>query len=209
MRIVNNEMPYIPDLSLSEWDTNVLDLISYESLTRFTFDGLKRRLGVHPETLSRALSRLEEQGMLEKQVDGYRVTSKAAKSSRLQPLGKKQENLPLLQTLLPPDVPVKQVIKDLAGKWFGTLRWFGFAENGESITLKWITEDGGIQLDADFSDGALSIEAKMLSGNNMNDALLASYQLMGYISKMYSRSGRVQHVAFFTNFGANSTMMWM
>ena len=52
--------------SLSEKDTNVLHLLKEEDLTSFTFGGLKRRLGVHPESLSRALYRLEDKGIVEK-----------------------------------------------------------------------------------------------------------------------------------------------
>jgi DNA-binding transcriptional ArsR family regulator len=197
------------DSSLSETDTNVLNFIGDEGLTRFTFDGLKRRLGVHPETLSRTLSRLEDQGVIEKQTDGYRVTSKARKLPNSQTLGTKESSVPLLQTLLPPEVPVKQIVSDLAGKWFGDLRWLGYAKNSEGITLKWITEDGGIQVDATLSDGALNIDAKMLSENNINTALMASYQLIGYISRIYSKFGRIQHVAYFAFFGSDPTLMWM
>jgi hypothetical protein len=198
-----------PDTSLSEADANVLNLIGDESLTRFTFDGLKRRLGVHPETLSRTLARLEDEGVIERQTDGYKVTSKARKLAGSQTSGAKESSVPLLQTLLPPEVPTKQIVSDLSGKWFGDLRWLGYAKNGESITLKWITEDGGIQVDATLSDGALNIDAKMLSENNMNTALMASYQLIGYISRIYSRFGRIQHVAYFAFFGSDPTLMWM
>ena len=44
------------DYSLSERDADVLALIETEDLATFTFDGLKRRTGLHPETLSRILS---------------------------------------------------------------------------------------------------------------------------------------------------------
>jgi hypothetical protein len=100
-------------------------------------------------------------------------------------------------------------VTDLAGRWFGTLRWLGYAKSGEAIILKWITEDGGIQVDAAFSDSALSIEAKMLSDKNLDTALMASYQLMGYISRIYERFERIQHVNYFTFFGSEPTMMWM
>ena len=47
----------ISDLEFSERDTNVLHIIDEEDLTSFTFEGLKRRLGMHPETLSRLIDR--------------------------------------------------------------------------------------------------------------------------------------------------------
>lgn len=207
--LVDAEWPYVPDSSLSQWDTGVLDLIGQEGLARFTFDGLKRRLGVHPETLSRAMDRLEDQGLLEKHVDGYRVTSKARELLSAQPLSVKEPSVPLLQTLLLPDIPLKQVVSELAGKWFGTLRWLGYAENGEGIVLKWITEDGGIQVDAIFLDGSLNIEAKLLSEKNLNAALMASYQLIGHISRLYSKPGRIKPVAYYSHFGSDFALGWM
>jgi DNA-binding transcriptional ArsR family regulator len=204
---VNSEWPYDPKDSLSEWDTSVLNLLSSEALARFTFDGLKRRLGVHPETLSRVLTRLEDQGMIEKQNDGYKVKSKA-RLLRSQPSSNEEQAVPLLQTLLPPNIANKEMLNDLKGKWFGSLRWLGYAKGNESIILKWITEDGGVQVDATFSEGSLSIEAKMLTEKNLSEALMASYQLMAYISRIYERSGRIQHVGY-AFFGSDPTLMWM
>ena len=72
---VNWQSP-IADCSLSERDADVLALIETEDLATFTFDGLKRRTGLHSETLSRILSRLEEEGIIKKEHTGYRVTPK-------------------------------------------------------------------------------------------------------------------------------------
>lgn len=202
------ECPDIGDSSLNQWDTDVLNLIGDEGLTRFTFDGLKRRLGVHPETLSRVLGRLEDQGIVEKLQGGYSVTQKARNLFRLKPLNATESPVSLLQTLLPPDIPIKQVVSDLSGKWFGALRWLGYAKNDGSVTLKWITEEGGIQVDATFSEGALRIDAKLLSDQDMDLALSASCQLMGYISKVYSRAGKPKHVAYFTFFGSGVMSTW-
>jgi hypothetical protein len=189
-----------PDSSFSERDLNVLNLIGEEGLTSFTFDGLKRRLGVHPETLSRILCRLEEQGLVEKQHEGYKITAKVKEFAQQYPLSVDRPRLPIMQTLLSPDVHVQQVISDLSGRWFGMLRWLGYSENKEGITLKWITEDGGVQINAVFSNNQLNIEAKLLHEKNLNIALRASYQLIGYIAKFYSGQSRVRHVAYFGDF---------
>lgn len=189
-----------PDSSFSERDLNVLNLIGEEDLASFTFDGLKRRLGVHSETLSRILCRLEEQGLVEKQPEGYKVTARVKEHVQPYPLGAEEPRMPIMQTLLSPDIPVPQLISDLSGKWFGMLRWLGYSESKESVTLKWITEDGGVQVNAVFSDNHLSIEAKLLHEKNVSVALRASYQLMGYIAKFYSGRARVSHVAYFDGF---------
>lgn len=189
-----------PDSSFNERDLNVLNLIGEEGLTIFTFDGLKRRLGVHQETLSRILSRLEDQGLVEKQAEGYRVTARVKEFVQSPTLNTNEPRMPIMQTILSPDIPVQQLVSNLSGRWFGVLRWLGYSENKEGISLKWITEDGGIQVNANFSDNQLSIEAKPLHDKNLSAALRASYQLMGYIAKFYSGRSRVSHVAYFGDF---------
>jgi hypothetical protein len=186
--------------SFSERDTAVLNAIEEESLTLFTFDGLKRRLGMHPETLSRVLCRLEDQGMIEKTVGGYQVSSKANEFLRLHGLATSRPKVPILQTILSPNTPFQQVVSKLKGKWFGMLRWLGYSENEDGITMKWVTEDGSVQVDADFSEGELSIEAKLLQEQDFNFALKASYQLIGYITRLYSTRIPVRNVAFSGSF---------
>ena len=186
----------VSESSLSERDANVLQVFEEEGLTSFTFDGLKRRLGLHSETLSRILCRLEDKEIVEKGLDGYKVTPKIREFLSF-PSKSREPHVPMLQTLLSPDVPIHQVVSDLKGKWFGVLRWLGCSENDEYITLKWVTEDGEIQVDANFSNGGLNIEAKLLHGKDLNIALQASYQLIGHIAKLYSRSGQIRRAAYF------------
>ena len=170
-----------------ERDINVLHIIDEEDLTSFAFEGLKRRLKMHPETLSRILYRLADQGILKKGDNGYTLTSKAKKLLKSNSLDSTNPNLRLLQTFLPPEVPIKKVISNLKGKWFGVLRWLGYSVTNEGVNLKWITQDGGIIISAIFSQGKLYIDAKMVSENDLNAALNASHQLMGYITKLISR----------------------
>ena len=183
---------------LSERDADVLALIENEDLTIFTFDGLKRRTGLHPETLSRILARLEEEGILKKDNEGYHVTPKITKLRLSQPKPEKPTT-PLIQTFLPSDLMTQQLIQALKGKWFGLLRWLGISENSQGVILKWVTEDGGIQIAANIQGSALNIEAKFLTNNNLNLALKASYQLMTNIGKLCqsSHAVRAQNVAFY------------
>jgi hypothetical protein len=183
--------------SFSERDNDVLTLISEEDLSLFTFDGLKRRIGLHSETLSRILNRLEQEGVVKKGPGGYEVTSKINDFLRPRPTCGDESHVPLLQTFLPSDVSVPQLISDLRGRWFGVLRWLGIGENAEAVTLKWITEDGDIQVDANISGGALTIEAKFLHDKNLNMALKASYQLVTCIGKLCSGSRLTRRVAYF------------
>jgi len=187
----------LSDTSFGERDNDVLALISEEDLTTFSFDGLKRRLGLHPETLSRILDRLEQEGIVKKGPAGYSVTSKINEFLQLRQASDGESRVPLLQTFLPSDMSVTQLISDLKGRWFGSLRWLGLSDNGGNVTLKWITEDDGIQVDANISETALTIEAKFLQHRNLNMALKASYQLLAHINKLCSPSRLARHVAYF------------
>ena len=191
--------------AISERDSDVISLIDEEELTLFTFDGLKRRLGLHPETLSRILSRLEDEGIVKKEKDGYTVTPKLTKL-RLQETHREEEHVPLLQTYLPSNMQVQQLIANVKGKWFGLLRWFGLTEDNRGVTMKWVTEDGGIQINAIIQDSTLTIEAKFLRDNNLNRALSASYQLMSYISSILSSR---HHVASQVGFYGDSNVFLM
>jgi hypothetical protein len=186
-----------PVSSIGDRDSDILAFLSQEDFTFFTFEGLKRRLGLHPETLSRILNRLEQEGIVKKTAEGYTVTREIAKHLKLHQTNTNESRTSLLQTYLPSDIPVQQLISNLRGKWFGLLRWLGLSETNESITLKWITEDGDIQIDAKITETQLTIEAKFLHHTNLNRALKAAYQLMAYIGKLCSRTPMARHVAYF------------
>ncbi len=174
----------------------VLRVIEEEKLASFTFEGLKRRINTHSETLSRILYRLEEQEILEKANEGYRVTEKGRELLGVHPLNSEEPRLMLLRTLLPPEMDMQRVFLDLKGRWFGTLRWLGYSKKGNELVLKWITDDGGIQVDATFSPSALTVEGKLLEGKDLADAIRASHQLVGYVARLYSRP-RMRQVAYF------------
>lgn len=185
--------------SLNDKDKMTLNIIREEELTDFSFDGLRRRLGIHQQTLSRILDRLEDRGIIEKTPRGYTVTKKGRRRLETYLLNI-DSNLvaspyfPLIQTLLPGDIGMPLLLSTLQSKWFGTLRWFGcsrkdYDDNNDEVTFKWLTEDGEIQVDATFSSSSLSIDAKFLKENHtmMSDAIKAAHQLIDHIIRLYSR----------------------
>jgi len=192
-----------PDWSLSERDVDVLAFLGEEEFQIFTFEGLKRRLCLHPETLSRILDRLESEGIVKKSSHGYTVTKEIAKHLRHHANNSGESRAVLLQTFLPSDMTAELIVSNLRGRWFGLLRWLGLAENADVIALKWVTEDGDVQVDAKITMNTLTIEAKFLRGFNQDLALKAAYQLMTHISKLSERSHSpmARHVGYFSHSG--------
>src|SRR3989454_11952416 len=90
------------DIDLTPRDSNILRAIQDEGLTVFAFDGLKRLLGDHQEMLSRVLDRLEDEGILEKVSEGYRLTARGNHQVD-RPLSSSQSSSPIVQSLLPRD----------------------------------------------------------------------------------------------------------
>jgi hypothetical protein len=185
--------------SLGYRDGDVVSFLENEGLTAFTFDGLKRRLGLHSETLSRILIRLEQEGIIKKTPEGYVIGPKINKL-KFNPPRKEEICTPLLQTFLPSTMLTRELVTRLRGKWFGYLRWMGSSEHSEGVTLKWVTEDGGLQLNANIQGTVLNIEAKFLTNNNLDLALKAAYQLMAYINRLCIGTGIARNVAFFSDF---------
>ena len=175
------------DWELNDRDTNIIKFLAQEEITFFTFEGIKRRLGLHSETLSRTLSRLEEEGIIKKTGTGYKIIKENAKELKQSHFDDQNSRAVLLQTYLPSYVQAEHLISNLRGRWFGLLRWLGLSENSDEYVLKWITENGDVQIDARISLHNLIIEAKFLHGFKQDLALKAAYQLMNHIGKICSR----------------------
>lgn len=171
----------LPD-QFSERDNEVIQFIIAEKLSGFTFDGIRRRLGVHPETLSRILFRLEEMNLIVRAQVGYKVTS-IANEMTIIPLSENTTKIQVLQTYLPMNSAIESLLSEIEGKWFSSLRWLGYSKNDDSTTFKWITSDSKAQIDAFFWDNSLNIEVTLLEEDNLDMVITSSHYLLGFITK--------------------------
>lgn len=152
---------------------------------RTAFQGLRRRLGLHQQALTRTLRRLERQGVVEKAQDGYALTHQGHAALKGRPaLVRRGEVLPVLQALLPPSVTADDVAERLARRWFRDLRWYGRSEGAQGVTLTWLTLDRGSLVRVRFSGGFAVLEVEVAPGERLA-AFPAAQAVLKAIAELY------------------------
>ncbi|MGI0052978.1 MAG: helix-turn-helix transcriptional regulator [Thermoplasmata archaeon] len=108
------------------------------------FNGLRRSLNVHPESLTRALRRLERYGLVAKEPSGYRLAGDSPDRipGRPQPPDHPPRWTGVAEVQLAPGFEGPQILGLLAGRWAGKLRWVGVLERPGEPLLVWSRTDG-------------------------------------------------------------------
>ncbi len=172
---------------LREHDREVLEFLSKDPAAQVAFQGIRRRLGIHPEQLSRALHRLAEDDLVQKTEVGYRVTPKALSIFSPKEWTSDRPGATILQTYLPADVDVRALVSALRGSWVGPLRWYGLVESAEGLRLSWALEDESVQLDVRIQAGQLAIAATVDSHDRLDEATRLAHLLFRQIAGEVSR----------------------
>lgn len=133
-------------------DVRILSMLQ-ELHGRMAFNGLRRKLGAHPESLARALRRLEREGLVERADGGYRALTTESFDHPTSPT----ELRPIARIELPKELDEATVVARLAGRWFGSLRWVGFVEQPGRRLLAWARRDGYGQVLLGISRGVLRV----------------------------------------------------
>ena len=168
------------DLRSTDW--HVLD--AFDSQSDFGFQGLKRKLGIHQETLSRSLHRLEDDQLIEHTMDGYRLTPQGSAIVRRPNASSRTHGI--LETYLPSDISISDLISRLKYSWFSTLRWLGYSETKDETTLNWVTEDGTSKVIARFKGKQLAIEIEQNNYTLSDSAIKFAHELLTRITKEYT-----------------------
>jgi DNA-binding MarR family transcriptional regulator len=172
-------------------DNKILSVLN-QAGSNYSFKGLMRKLGLHQQSLSRALHRLEEMGLVEKSPVGYRLSSDGgsaiSKFDVIRPKGR--EYMQLLQTYIPLNVRASEVVRQLVGKWFKNLRWLGMIESGTGYTLQWSSDDGSFQINLRLIADYIVIETNASTEKEKVEAMVGSYAIYELITKaMQSKIG--------------------
>ncbi len=175
--------PDFQEFDLDEREREVLKLLSSEQNAHFSFQGLRRRLGFHQETLTRTLKRLEEAQVIERSTEGYKLKGTGNSYSftvrTSQPIAK-----PIINAYLPSQVDVTVLFQKLKGRWFSNFRWLGYSHDGNQLSMSWISEDGRMQLQARIGGGKITVGADSYANQSESEQIAAAYQLFDHITKV-------------------------
>jgi DNA-binding transcriptional ArsR family regulator len=161
-------------------DNKVLTILN-EAGSNYSFKGLMRKLNLHQQSLSRALHRLEEMGLVEKTQEGYKL--RKMNLPGLQRHRKGTDYVQLLQTYIPVNVKASEVVRHLVGKWFKNLRWLGMIESATGYTLQWANEDGSFQINLRLISDYIVIETNASTEREKMQSMAGSYAIYQQITK--------------------------
>ncbi len=174
---------------IREHDREVLEFLSQNPSSKIGFQGLKRRLGIHPEQLSRALRRLGVDGFVEQTDLGYRVTGKGMSILNMEATAEDSPGFTVIQAHMPGDVDVRSLVAGLKGSWIGPLRWEGLTESPDELRLLWTTEDGKLFLEALISGGQLIVSARVIFQERIDEAIRLGHMLFQHVTRFSHRDG--------------------
>jgi DNA-binding Lrp family transcriptional regulator len=142
---------------------------------RMAFNGLRRKLGAHPESLARALRRLEREGLVERADGGYRSLTDGSLETALA----SRELHPIARIELPRDLDEATIFGRLAGRWFGSLRWVGVVEQPGRRLLAWARRDGYGQVLLGVHRGVLRVYVRdTVESDDAAEAEALAYELL-------------------------------
>ena len=175
---------------IREHDKDVLEFLSRNPSLMMGFQGLKRRLGIHPEQLSRALKRLSSDGLVEQTELGYRVTVSGLSLLNVEITAEEPPGFTVIQAHMPADADVRRLVGALKGSWIGPLRWQGFAESIDGLKLVWTTEDGKVIMDARIQGGLLTVSAHVNFQERIDEAIRLGHMLFQHLAQFSTHDDR-------------------
>ncbi|MGC1932710.1 MAG: hypothetical protein WA667_27365 [Candidatus Nitrosopolaris sp.] len=181
------ELPFIEDFH--DNDNKILSLLNQQTGSYYSFKGLMRKLNLHQQRLARALSRLEELGLIQRSVNGYKLNkneqiTKSVPGIRVPDKRKRSEYKQLLQTYIPPGIKTEEIVQTLNGRWFSRIRWIGLMESGVSYMLQWINEDNTFQINVRIIWDHIIIETNAISYEDKIEAMVGSCKIFEQITKL-------------------------
>jgi DNA-binding MarR family transcriptional regulator len=178
--------PSDPERSIvGEREALVLEQLGQSDRAQVAFQGLRRKLDLHQEILSRTLRRLERDGLVRKDDGGYALTEEGLVVLRaLHPAAQSSIPARIVEALLPPHLDSEAVAAHLSRRWFRGLRWYGRSDSGGEIVLTWLSEPGNDAVRLRIGSRSLSLEADSGAGD-ASFAFASARAILAAIAEIY------------------------
>jgi hypothetical protein len=176
---------------LADRERDVLQELGRDADARVAFQGLRRRLRLHPQALTRTLRSLERAGFVLHDEKGYFVAP-ARRDLVQSPLSPPSQPLrPVFAALLPPHVDFKHLADQLSRRWFQGLRWYGVTEHAGEYVLHWLMDPNGANVRLRITARAIGLELEA-SGSNAPMPYEAVAPIMQAVATFYARGKPTQ-----------------
>jgi hypothetical protein len=157
------------------------------------FSGLRRNLRAHPESLARALRRLEREGLIDHSSEGYQALTAPGSVGSVDGATLR----PVARIDVPLGLQPEAILARLTGRWFGGLRWVGVVERPPQRLLAWAHRDGSGTVLLGVHRGALRIyTTSERDPADAGDSEDAAYELLVAVADTLRPSGPARPVAF-------------
>lgn len=167
-------------IDLHSTDLDVLRSLGADEA--LAFQGLRRKMHVHQEKLSRALQRLEREGLVLKTRRGYALTPRGVGVAQRFLSPRTQELRTVLQSYLPGGVDPSLIARHLEGRWFGNVRWLGQRDAEKEIQLLWVTFEPEVEVVLRLMWGQAIVETDASDPVGMVEAFIAAQHIFAQLS---------------------------
>lgn len=130
-----------------------LEGIAKRSISSLSFQGMRRKLELHQQILTKALNRLVNKQLIFKSSgdNHYLLTEKGqiflqnilknAKKSK----SDKKDQWKAIERTYSTQLSADEFLNTFLGRWFGEFRWVGWFKDMDSIKMEWISEDNSYE----------------------------------------------------------------
>jgi DNA-binding Lrp family transcriptional regulator len=173
-------------------DKKILSLLSLDETSQYSFTGIKRKLNVHQQSLTRALTRLEDLGFIEKSLAGYKLKNSAdtsqiydANARHISSVIKNDGMVfQLLHARIPVLVDIEKIFQGLRGKWFDKNRFIGSTKIDNGYVLKWLNEKGPFELIVTLIGNYCLVDTNADSEDFKLEAMFGATRIIKEITKI-------------------------
>jgi hypothetical protein len=163
-------------------DRKIISFLKQDSASyQYTFNGLARKLEIHPQSLARSLHRLIDLRLIEKSNDGYKLRKSILLNGVIEnPHGEKiivdgsstKPYVQLIHAYLPLASINDAMVHNLVGKWFGNLRWLGLIETENGYRLQWTNNKSPFLIVVHIASRYLTIETNAMTNKDKVEAIV-------------------------------------